>query len=366
MSKLIGLTAALILAIVCAPLAAAQPVAEPKSAAASSATSDPFVLSLPPSDGPVVVKAGFELSELNAINDEEETFAFTGVLTLQWQDKRQAFDPAGGVTEKIYQGAFQFDEISPAWFPQVVLVNSVGSYDKEGTLLRVRPDGTSTLIEKVSAIAKSDLNLRRFPFDKQRLEAVFEVLGFDKNEVRLEAISAPARRVVGEINIPQWKILDVTMSTRDRPASDGISEVTRSAFVTSIEAERESFYVGRLVTMPLFVIVLLSFSVFWMDKSSLGDRMSVSFIGILSAVAYQVVMSEILPKIAYVTWMNAFLNFSFLTMVGTVIVNLLVGVLDQRGRTELADRIDRVSRWAFPLAYFALILFATAVAFLVY
>jgi hypothetical protein len=103
-----------------------------------------------------------------------------------------------------------------------------------------------------------------------------------------------------------------------------------------------------------------------MDKSSLGDRMSVSFIGILSAVAYQVVMSEILPKIAYVTWMNAFLNFSFLTMVGTVIVNLLVGVLDQRGRTELADRIDRVSRWAFPLAYFGLILFTSGVAFLVY
>src|SRR5688572_27819119 len=117
MSKLIGLTGALILAIVCAPLAAAQPVAEPKSAAASPAASVPFVLGPPPSDGPVVVKAGFELSELNEINDEEETFAFTGVLTLQWQDQRQAFDPAGGVTEKIYQGAFQFDEISPAWFP---------------------------------------------------------------------------------------------------------------------------------------------------------------------------------------------------------------------------------------------------------
>jgi hypothetical protein len=92
----------------------------------------------------------------------------------------------------------------------------------------------------------------------------------------------------------------------------------------------------------------------------------VSFIGILSAVAYQVVMSEILPKIAYVTWMNAFLNFSFLTMVGTVLVNLCVGVLDQRGRTALADRIDRVSRWAFPLIYFGLILFAFAVAFFVF
>jgi hypothetical protein len=42
-----------------------------------------------------------------------------------------------------------------------------------------------------------------------------------------------------------------------------------------------------------------------MERSSLGDRMSVSFIGILAAVAYQVVMSEMLPRIAYVTVMNA-------------------------------------------------------------
>jgi hypothetical protein len=111
---------------------------------------------------------------------------------------------------------------------------------------------------------------------------------------------------------------------------------------------------------------LLSFSVFWMDRSSLGDRISVSFIGILTAVAYQVVMSEILPRIAYVTWINAFLNFSFLMMVGTVIINLVVGALDQQGRSELAQRVDHLCRWIFPLTYFGLVLFAFAVAFLLF
>ena len=79
-----------------------------------------------------------------------------------------------------------------------------------------------------------------------------------------------------------------------------------------------------------------------------------------------VVMSEILPRIAYVTWMNAFLNFSFLMMVGTVIINLVVGALDQQGRSELANRVDRLCRWIFPLTYFGLILFAFGVTFLVF
>jgi ABC-type maltose transport system permease subunit len=121
-----------------------------------------------------------------------------------------------------------------------------------------------------------------------------------------------------------------------------------------------------LVILPLIVIVLLSFSVFWMDRASLGDRISVSFIGILTAVAYQVVMNDILPQISYTTWINGFLNVSFLLMVGTVIINLVVGGLDQRGRHDVAHRVDHLCRWIFPLTYFGLILILFGVAFLVF
>ena len=75
----------------------------------------------------------------------------------------------------------------------------------------------------------------------------------------------------------------------------------------SVDVDRDSFYIRRLVTFPLIVIVLLSFSVFWMDRSSLGDRISVSFIGILTAVTYQLLVNDVLPPISYVTLMHGFL-----------------------------------------------------------
>ena len=86
--------------------------------------------------------------------------------------------------------------------------------------------------------------------------------------------------------------------------------------------------------------------------------------GILTAVAYQLVMSQQLPRISYVTLMHGFLNFSFLTMCATIVINLVVGTLDKRGKVELGDRIDRRCRWVFPLAYFGLLLFMLAVAML--
>ncbi len=354
-------TVALVLAAACGPQFAA---AQPAAGASRTAASQRFILGPPKGEGPVVVRADFQLHNINGINDEAETFEFTGVLTLKWHDPRQAFDPAAeGVDEKVFQGGYQFDEISPGWFPQVILVNEAGMFEKRGTVLRVQPDGTLTLIEMVNAVARADFGMRRFPFDHQRLEAIFEVLGFDSSEVVLQAKSATTIPSGDSVRVPQWSLAGIGMSTRERSASYAGRRGVASSFVVSGDVHRKSFFIVRLVMWPLAVIVLLSFSVFWMDRSSLGDRISVSFIGILTAVAYQLMTSEILPHISYFTLMHAFLNFSFLTMCATVVINLVVGAYDKWGRPEIGDRIDRRCRRIFPLVYFGLLSFVFVVAF---
>jgi len=364
MNRLVSIAVAVALAIFCCvQIAAAQPLAQPNTQQPQGAASSSVLLGPPKEDGPVVVRASLEIQDVDQINEENETFEFTGVLTLTWHDSRQAFDPAAvGVNEKIYQGDYQFNELSPSWFPQVVLVNSSGSFEHQGVVLRALPDGTQILISKISAVAKTELNLRRFPFDTQRLEAVFEVLGFDHSEV---VFQVDRETTANALWVPQWTITGIGMSTQDRPASYAGRRGIASMFVASVDVRRVSFHIGRLVILPLIVIVLLTFSVFWMDRASLGDRISVSFIGILTAVAYQVVMNDIMPRIGYVTWIDGFLNLSFLLMVGTVIINLAVGVLDQHKRHEVSHRIDVLCRWIFPITYLGLILISFAVMQLV-
>jgi hypothetical protein len=367
MSRLIAKAKILALTLVCCTLmATAHSSAAAESDAPLTASSEPFLLAPPKEAGPVVVRARFDVYDVNEINDEMETFEFTGVLTLKWNDPRQAFDPAvAGVDEKVFQGGYQFNEVSTGWYPQLVLVNESGLYQKSGVVLRVQPDGTSTLVETLNAAAESEFSMRRFPFDGHRLEAIFEVLGFDRDEVLLQVEPDAANTLSSEVQIPQWSITGVSVSVQDRSAPYAGHQGVSSAFVMSIDVQRESFYMRRLVIIPLIVIVLLSFSVFWMDKSTLGDRLSVSFIGILTGVAYQIVMSDQLPSISYVTLMHGFLNLSFLTMCATVVINLVVGALDQKGEIARADRLDRHCRWIFPIAYFGLIfvMFLVAMVF---
>src|SRR5665648_35169 len=164
MYKRVLLAVTLTVAVLCGlRIAVAQPVAEPANEPPQAATNAALVLGPPKDGGPVVVRASFEFHDIDEISEEKETFEFTGVLTLRWHDERQAFDPAVvGVGEKIYQGDYQFNELSPSWFPQVVLVNSSDSIEQQGVVLRVLPDGTQTLKAKLTAVAKTEFNLRRY------------------------------------------------------------------------------------------------------------------------------------------------------------------------------------------------------------
>lgn len=346
-------------------VAGAQPVVPAVDASHRTTTSSPFLLDPPKDDGPVVVHADFELHNINDIDVEAQTFEFTGVLTFKWLDKRQAFDPAAeGVYEKVYQGNFQFNEISPGWFPQEILVNKSGFYEKDAVVLRALPDGTQTLIQTVNAVSKSEFNMRRFPFDRHRLTAVFEVLGFDDGEVKLQVIHESSNSPADKVHVPQWNIEGISLSNRNRSASYAGHRGAAAALVVSVEAKRKPLFILRLVVGPLTMIVLLSFSVFWMDRSSVGDRINVSFVGILTSVAYQLVMSDILPHISYTTLINAFLSISFITMCATVVINLIVGALDKKQMFERGDLIDRRCRWLFPIVYFSLLLLAAGVMFM--
>jgi hypothetical protein len=323
----------------------------------SATHSNKFISALPQQDGPVEVTVSFDLRNIDHLDDEAETFEFTGVMKLSWHDPRQAFDPiVEGTKEKVYQGNFQFNEVFSGWYPQVILVNESGLYEKHGVLLRVGSDGSLSLFETVNAAVKNNLDLRRYPVDQQRLHAVFHVLGFDSKEIilRLEpGFNDEYKNIPETIRLSQWQLTSATslIGTRNTPLIG--KGATTSTFTISIDLQRSSFFIFRLVILPLMVIVMLSWSVFWMDKSSLGDRLSVSFIGILTAVTYQVIMSDILPKISYATLFNeGFLFISFFIMCVTVIVNLRVGYLDRHGMSEAGDQLDHRCRWLFPVIYF--------------
>lgn len=118
--------------------------------------------------------------------------------------------------------------------------------------------------------------------------------------------------------------------------------------------------------IPLALIAALSWSVFWMERSSLGDRINVSFVGLLTAVAFQIVVGDLLPHMSYITLLNGFVNLSLFIMAATVVVNLVVAGYDKKQQPHIGDRIDFRCRWLFPTIYVVILLIFTGIAYFVY
>jgi hypothetical protein len=313
---------------------------------------------LGPPDGPgaTTVDIGFFLSNITDISEEDETFDFEGLLSMKWTDTRLAFDPQEtGYDQLYFQGAFQFNEVFTGWWPQIYLANEAGRFDQEASVLKISPSGDVHLTQEIDAVAKSRMNLRRFPFDQQKFVALFEVLGMDKRRVVLRADPSASGIWQEEnhaVSIPQW--YEPNLSTRvheyDPIFSDGHDDPL-TAFRVEIDIKRNPWYMLRLVFLPVMFFVFLSWSVFWMDRSSVGDRMDISFIGILTVVAYQIMFSESLPKISYLTVLMSFMIISFLMMCASVVINLRVASHDKHGHTALGDRVDKLCRYIFPVIY---------------
>ena len=110
------------------------------------------------------------------------------------------------------------------------------------------------------------------------------------------------------------------------------------------------------IIFPMVLLVSLTWIVFWLDKQSVTDRISILFIGILSVVAYYLVIQDTIPEIDYLTLIDAFVVESFLILAASVIVTLIIGKLDQAGKAAIGDKLDRICRWAFPTSYVSITL----------
>ena len=121
-----------------------------------------------------------------------------------------------------------------------------------------------------------------------------------------------------------------------------------------VEVTREyGFYILK-VGVPLVLIVVLSWAVFWMKDEPMAGRIRISSTGVLTIVAFQFAVGGNLPRVPYLTLLDRVMIVSFMLIAITVLQSILVAHYEERDVSR-ARRIDRVSRWVFPLLYVVLL-----------
>ncbi len=194
--------------------------------------------------------------------------------------------------------------------------------------------------------------LRRFPFDAQDLRLHVEERHSGPTEIVFERELWPSLVSVDAIReLSGWRFSHTPMLNVRRSSFSYPSAAPRpTLLVVSFPIHRLSLFFVTRYFLPLIVIVMLAYSLFWIRPDDLGSSASVGVTCLLAIITFQITQAADLPRVPYLTIADRVYILCYLATAVAIATAVRGGVLVAGGRAEQAKREDRVWRWLFPAA----------------
>jgi hypothetical protein len=328
----------------------------PATVRAAGIEADTGLLSAPVIDRtPVGVRCGLFLTNLIDVDEVKETFRISGYLFMTWTDSRLAFIPARNQTERSYSP----DSI---WVPRVFLVNAAVQREKTNINITGTPDGTIHYLELFKAELTNSFYLKPFPFDTESLGVFVEPLLDERETMTLEYDKQVAG--VGTepfVELVQWQILGLRGAGR-RYEIAGTGKAISQVQIDIVVRRRYRYYIWK-VFVPLFSMVAIAYSAFWIKTSDYYTQISITMTAILTEIAFLFAISSSLPKVPYLTFIDAFFLVSFAFSSGCIVELVAVHQSHEWSRPEYAERVRKLSRILYPVVYVGVLTLVALVFF---
>jgi len=320
---------------------------------------------VPPPAHPTRITPNFYFNSVTDVDSVSESFQADFYLFLDWEDPRLVSTDPARRSEAM------------KWDPNVDLVNVLDQKSRWSPVVEHPSPGRVRLMSSYTGKFRAPMDLRDFPFDRQVLpiyvESVANIkdLTFDGGMEKArrggeQGWPADPRNVLSDrVRLPEWDIEEIRV--RHTPEYYGFINQTFSRFRIELHvARRPAFYVWKIISIEA-LLVILSWVVFLLDPTDLGDRSTVAVTLLLATVAFSYVIGGITPRTSYLTLLDDFLLGSFfliflVTAESVVVFRLHRG--EAAGGRGLSARVDRWSLILFPLGYLVFngLLWARAVA----
>jgi hypothetical protein len=295
-----------------------------------------------PEAGPTPVRIGFFILDLSRVDDVLQEFVIDFRLEVRWYDSRVV------TVEEAPERAGELLSLEEVWHPSLTLVNQRRIWARLPEQVVIQSDGSLAYGQRYYGSFAAPLDLRDFPLDEQIVRIVSGSKRYGVDELEF----LPFERLMGSLGkstLPNWEVGE----GRFESTAIGIPSFGKqfSAAIYEIPLKRGSGYFVWKVVLPLCLIVAMSWAVFWIDPRELGSQLGLSASAVLTLVAFQWSLGQFLPRVSYMTTLDHFLIVSMIFVflaLGEAITSTRFAL---RGHSELAFKLDRVCRIAFPVSF---------------
>ncbi len=312
----------------------------------TSIATDP-ILQPPFENGkPIDVVIGLHVMNIASIDEVSEQFRLDAYLFERWIDKRLAYTPEGPDDQLRNYAMGQI------WVPQLEMINAVAPRSRGEVSIMVSPDGTVRYAERFLASLSSKFELRRFPFDQQRLIVIIHPFLVDAPRMKFrqdDTSTWTASEFKTFSSLAQWHLTALHSELLIAPTYSGLT-VPEARFEIDVQ-RRSSFYLWK-VFLPLLLMVFLSWAVFWIEESDLSNQIQVAVTTILTVIAFAFAISATMPRLPYLTYIDAFFLECYIYVFLAVVELMTVHVTHRsEARRDIGLRIRRYSRWVIPASF---------------
>lgn len=291
--------------------------------------------------GPTHVKLQAVLLDLEDIRAAEQSFTANFAWSARWMDERLKHDGSGPKRMLLKE----------IWHPQLQIINRQSLQETFPEEARVSPDGEVLTIQRVWGRFSQPLELKDFPYDRQKLHIELIGTGHLPGTVVFSTDDEYPSRAREKLSIADWKLTGWSAAAGSMTVAN--SDRAVPSFGLEMSVKREHRYHLVNVILPLAMIIGMSWVVFWINPKNANPRISVSVTAMLTLIAYRFAVGASLPKIAYLTRMDWFILGSSVLIFGSLMQVVVTSYLTDNGRTETAVRINRAARLVAPLAFVA-------------
>ncbi|MCG6862206.1 MAG: hypothetical protein LJE70_13165 [Chromatiaceae bacterium] len=296
---------------------------------------------------PIPVHIGIKLQQITSVDQKAENFGVVATLVLHWQDPALAFDPESiNDRFKIFTGDTFSAEMSrrgQLW-PQYTVVNQQGNRWVQNRVVVNMPDGETFYLERFSTTLQApDFDFRDFPFDVQKFFIRIDLMAPEWMFL-LDEIEGYSE-VGDKLGEEEWVITDFATSF-----SEGeILQRPVSRFDFEFSAKRHVEYYFFRILLPLSVIIAVSWILFFLKDYA--KRVDAAGANLLLFIAFNFAISNDLPRLGYLTFLDTLLISAFLVTAVVLILSVYLRRQDMKGRKTFVATVDRYVITFYPLAY---------------
>lgn len=298
--------------------------------------------------GAIEVEILTKLQQITGVDQKAENYGGVYVLEMRWHDPSRAFSPDEcRCRVKTFIGSGFSSLVSDENFrwPTFTIFNQQNNRWIQNQGIINASNGDMLYFERFTTTLQApDFNFRSFPFDTQEFYLRVDSL-FPENIFKFYGSKALSE--VGEqLGEEEWQVIDYDTEVT---SESGVAQTSSSRFSFGFTAHRHlNFYIMRIF-VPTILIIIVSYFTFFLQNYS--KRIDVTSANLLVFVAFNFTISDDLPRLGYLTFLDAMLAGVFVITALVVAFNVYLRRLELNGEEERAKKIDSFTLWVYPIAY---------------